>query len=87
MSGPHVSQWAPIAEGTPCTCWAHRGGAPREIGEHRFTLEEGQVPRSGLGSVFRWRGRCSCGHSRPHWNYQSDSVAYHSWLEHVRRYS
>ena len=84
--GPHVSEWGPIVKGTPCTCWEHRAGAPREIGDHRYRLElDDSHQANGIG---RWRATCSCGRGRPtQWTYQSDSVAYHAWRKHVEKWS
>jgi hypothetical protein len=61
-----------------CTCHEHRNGAPTVDGSHEFTLDEEN--HGSFGTC--WRPRCLCGY-RGHWQYQSGSVAYHSWLRHV----
>jgi hypothetical protein len=69
-----------------CHCVEHRGGCPSRFGEHVLQLVEQYVPGSDGVAHWRWRAYCSCNRSRPHWNYQSDSVAYHAWLNHVRKF-
>lgn len=61
-----------------CRCLEHPDGGPVTYREHTYRLEEDEN-RLGL----RWRAQCSCERFRGHWQYQSDSVAYHSWLRHV----
>jgi hypothetical protein len=75
-------------KGTPCICWEHRAGAPREIGEHRYVLEESDRTFSDGVPWPQWRATCPCGRGRAtQWQSQSDSVAYHAWLRHVEKYS
>jgi len=68
---------------TPCACPKHATGAPVELHGHQFECMSDEVERQGM-SLQRWRYACSCG-SRGRWTFQADTVAYHSWLGHVRR--
>lgn len=64
----------------PCTCEVHKHGAEIKIDNHIYRVEE----REGPGDWVAWRYRCSCGKASVY-QYQSDAVCYHQWLNHVRR--
>lgn len=63
-----------------CTCDRHRNGAETVYGDHTFSCETSGDPFGW----HMWRSVCSCG-SRSRWQYQSESVSYHAWLNHLAR--
>lgn len=62
---------------TPCTCAAHRFGAPDVVDGHTYGCQDDWHPK--LTDMQRWRWTCSCGR-RGQWTIQSPNVPYHSWL-------
>jgi len=70
-----------------CECWHHRReGAPTTIGRHRYTLDARERSH-GHERWEEWRWLCSCNtRRRGQWTAQSDSVCYHAWLNHVKKW-
>jgi len=70
---------------SPCYCLEHRDSPPpTTYGEHTFSLEESIDERDARWRPIRWRATCTCSF-RSRWQYQSDSVAYHAWMNHIAR--
>lgn len=66
-----------------CSCRKHAKSASTTIGEHTFYRYTKKENAAGL-TFYKWMWSCSCG-AVGKWQYQSDSVTYHQWLDHVKR--
>lgn len=62
-----------------CGCAGQLEDHPCVVGGHSFVLGEDEVKGA---PACRWE--CSC-RRRGQWQWQSDSVAYHSWRAHIVR--